>query len=135
CARFADRLGAYTRGGLRTRAERGLRAHLEVCAECSKAAVEVRDLNGHIRGLVPVAVIGWFATSGGASALGALLAGTGAAGGAGVAAAATKAGAGAAAGGSSGGAAAEGLGAPLKVGIASGVVVTAAGAALAMGLM
>src|SRR5207244_9381972 len=32
CARYADRLGAYARGGLRMRAERGLRKHLEECA-------------------------------------------------------------------------------------------------------
>lgn len=34
CARYADRLGAYARGSLRTRAERGLRKHLEECAKC-----------------------------------------------------------------------------------------------------
>ncbi|WP_461038606.1 sigma-70 family RNA polymerase sigma factor, partial [Streptomyces mayteni] len=61
CARFADRLGAYARGGLRTRAERGLRKHLEECARCAVAASEVRDLNDHIRLVLPIAVIGWFA--------------------------------------------------------------------------
>lgn len=34
CARYADRLGAYARGGLRMRAERGLRGHLEECSKC-----------------------------------------------------------------------------------------------------
>ncbi len=34
CSRYADRLGAYARGGLRSRAERGLRKHLEECAKC-----------------------------------------------------------------------------------------------------
>ncbi|WP_338320490.1 sigma-70 family RNA polymerase sigma factor, partial [Streptomyces lonarensis] len=61
CARYADRLGAYARGGLRTRAERGLREHLRECDACSAAALEVRDLNQHIRSVLPIAVIGWFA--------------------------------------------------------------------------
>ncbi|GCD36628.1 hypothetical protein OEIGOIKO_04401 [Streptomyces chrestomyceticus JCM 4735] len=61
CARYADRLGAYARGGLRMRAERGLRKHLEDCARCRTAASEVADVNEHIRVILPVAVIGWFA--------------------------------------------------------------------------
>ncbi len=78
CARYADRLGAYARGaGLRMRAERGLARHLEECPACHQAASEVRDLNEHIRLLVPVALVGWFGTTGGAQAFGALL-GTGA---------------------------------------------------------
>ncbi|MDJ1138551.1 sigma-70 family RNA polymerase sigma factor, partial [Streptomyces iconiensis] len=126
CARFADRLGAYTRGGLRMRAERGLAQHLEECPECSKAALEVRDLNEHIRVLVPVALIGWFATAGGAKAFGALITGGGGAavaGGASAAAAAGGAGAGAAggAGGAGAGAAGSaGAGAAGGAGTASG---------------
>ncbi|MEH6379426.1 sigma-70 family RNA polymerase sigma factor, partial [Streptomyces sp. KLMMK] len=61
CARFADRLGAYARGGLRMRAERGLRKHLEDCTRCRTAALEVADVNERLRALLPVAVIGWFA--------------------------------------------------------------------------
>lgn len=153
CARYADRLGAYTRGGLRLRAERGLAQHLEECQACTRAALEVKDLNQHIRVLVPVALIGWFATAGGAKAFGALLTGGGAAAaasGAGAAAAAGGAGASGAAGagaaggaagasgsggagGAAGGAASEGLGAPAKVGIGVGVAV-AAGAVLAYAL-
>lgn len=34
CARYADQLGTYARRRLRTRAERGLRKHLEECAKC-----------------------------------------------------------------------------------------------------
>ncbi|GAA2612131.1 sigma-70 family RNA polymerase sigma factor [Streptomyces axinellae] len=157
CARYADRLGAYARGGLRTRAERGLRRHLAECPACSQAALEVKDLNEGIRVLVPVALIGWFATAGGAKAFAALVGGGGAAaaaGGAGVAAAAGGAGAGAAGGaagaagaasghaaggaggsggGAAGGAGAEGLGAPAKVAIGVGAAV-AAGAVLAYAL-
>ncbi|WP_342355796.1 sigma-70 family RNA polymerase sigma factor [Streptomyces cacaoi] len=141
CARWADRLGAYARGGLRMRAERGLAQHLDQCAQCRQAALEVKDLNEHIRLLVPVALIGWFATAGGAKGLAVLLGGGAAAGGTGAAAAAGAAGAGASGGaagsaggsGASGGAAAEGLGAPAKVGIGVGVVAVA-GAALAWAL-
>ncbi|MEU1126717.1 sigma-70 family RNA polymerase sigma factor, partial [Streptomyces sp. NPDC005899] len=61
CARYADRLGAHARGGLRTRAERGLRKHLDACARCRIAAGELAGVNAGIPALLPVAVIGWFA--------------------------------------------------------------------------
>ncbi|MFF3612253.1 sigma-70 family RNA polymerase sigma factor [Streptomyces sp. NPDC002580] len=135
CARYADRLGAYARGGLRTRAERGLRKHLEECARCRLAAGQIKEVAGGIPAVVPVAVIGWFGTAGYAKAV-ALIAGGAGAGAAGVAGAA-----GAAAGGGSGGAGAgggaavaEGLGAPVKAGIAAGVVAVAA-AAVALALV
>ncbi|MFI9724189.1 sigma-70 family RNA polymerase sigma factor [Streptomyces sp. NPDC052396] len=60
CAQYADRLGAYARGGLRMRAERGMRKHLESCARCRTAALELADVNAQLRALLPVAVIGWF---------------------------------------------------------------------------
>ncbi len=124
CAQYADRLGAYARGGLRARAERGLRKHLSECARCAMAASEVSDLNRHIRLVLPVAVVGWFAAdSSGTGA--AFLAGAGAAGAAG----------GGAASGVGGGAAAEGTGAPMKAGIATGVVASAAAAVLALALV
>jgi RNA polymerase sigma factor (sigma-70 family) len=44
CARYADRLGAYARGRLRTRAERGLRKHLEECAKCRLAAGQIKEV-------------------------------------------------------------------------------------------
>ncbi|NSC22538.1 sigma-70 family RNA polymerase sigma factor [Streptomyces albus subsp. chlorinus] len=125
CARFADRLGAYARGGLRMRAERGVARHLEECSACSEAVSEVKDLNEHIRLLVPVAIIGWFGTAGGAKAFAALIGGGGAA--------AAAGGAGAATGGAGAGAASEGLGTPAKVGIGLGVA-AAAGAVLAYAL-
>lgn len=58
CARYADRLGAFARGGLRMRAERGLRKHLDDCARCRSAALEVADVNERIGALLPVAVVG-----------------------------------------------------------------------------
>nr|BFD84009.1 hypothetical protein StreXyl84_34100 [Streptomyces sp. Xyl84] len=143
CARYADQLGGYARRKLRTRAERGLRKHLEECARCRLAAVQIEEVASGIPAVVPVAVIGWFGAAGYAKALGLLAGGAGAAGAAGAAAAAGGAGgasAGAAGGGSAGSAGAaggaavsEGLGAPVKAGIAAGVVAVAA-AALALAL-
>ncbi|WP_328450818.1 sigma-70 family RNA polymerase sigma factor [Streptomyces sp. NBC_00386] len=132
CARYADRLGAYARGGLRTRAERGLRKHLEECARCRLAAGQIKEVAGGIPAVVPVAVIGWFGAAGYAKAV-ALIAGGAGAGAAGAAGAAAVAGGGS--GGAGGGAAvSEGLGAPVKAGIAAGVVAVAA-AAVALSLV
>ncbi|MFJ6579204.1 sigma-70 family RNA polymerase sigma factor [Streptomyces sp. NPDC091368] len=122
CARYADRLGAYARGGLRMRAERGLRKHLDACAKCRLAAGELAHVNAGIPALLPVAVIGWFAAGYTLKAAGAVAGGTAAAAGAGAAAAAT----GSSGGAASGGAAAEGLGAPAKAGIAAAMAVAAA---------
>ncbi|MEU8436200.1 sigma-70 family RNA polymerase sigma factor [Streptomyces sp. NPDC029216] len=153
CARYADRLGAYARGGLRMRAERGLRKHLEECAKCRLAAGELKDVNAGIPALLPVAVIGWFAAGYAAKAAGVVAGGVVAAGGAGAAAAAvggsSAAGAGAAgaagagagaagaagaaggggagaAGGAGGAVVSEGLGLPAKAAIAAGIAVAAA---------
>ncbi|MEU3553761.1 sigma-70 family RNA polymerase sigma factor [Streptomyces fragilis] len=154
CARYADRLGAFARGGLRIRAERGLRKHLEECARCRAAAGQIRDVAQGIPAVVPVAVIGWFAAAGyarvagplsGATGAGAVAAGgsavaaAGGGGGAGGATSAAGGAGGAGAGGSGagaggGGVLAEGLGAPAKAGIAAGVV-TVAAAVLALALI
>ncbi|AWL42854.1 RNA polymerase subunit sigma-24 [Streptomyces sp. SM18] len=124
CARYADRLGAHARGGLRVRAERGLSKHLEECAKCRVAAGELESVNAGIPALLPVAVIGWFAAGYAVKAAGVVAGGAVGAAGAGAAAAAT--GGGASSGGAAGGAAAEGLGAPAKAGIAAAVAVAAA---------
>ncbi|MEU9025941.1 sigma-70 family RNA polymerase sigma factor [Streptomyces sp. NPDC048383] len=147
CARYADRLGAYARGGLRMRAERGLRKHLEECAKCRVAAGELKDVNAGIPALLPVAVIGWFAAGYAAKAAGVVAGGAVAASGAGAAAATAggssagagvgagaAAGAGSAGAGGAGGAGAgaggaavsEGLGLPAKAAIAAGIAVAAA---------
>ncbi|MFE7516613.1 sigma-70 family RNA polymerase sigma factor, partial [Streptomyces sp. NPDC057540] len=86
CARYADRLGAYARGGLRMRAERGLRKHLDECAKCRLAAGELAHVNSGIPALLPVAVIGWFAAGYALKAAGVVAGGTVAAAGAGAAA-------------------------------------------------
>ncbi|MFJ5996683.1 sigma-70 family RNA polymerase sigma factor [Streptomyces sp. NPDC092370] len=143
CARYADQLGTYARGRLRTRAERGLRKHLDECAKCRLAALQIEEVAGGIPAVVPVAVIGWFGAAGYAKAAGLIAGGAGAAGAAGATAAAggSAGGAGAAGGGSAGGAgggsgaaASEGLGAPVKAGIAAGVIAVGVVAAVVMAL-
>ncbi|MCX5376996.1 sigma-70 family RNA polymerase sigma factor [Streptomyces sp. NBC_00091] len=131
CARYADRLGAYARGGLRMRAERGLRKHLEECAKCRLAAGELKDVNAGIPALLPVAVIGWFAAGYAAKAAGVVAGGAVAAGGAGAAAAAAGgSSAGAAGAGAAGaGAAGAGAGAGAAGGGAAGAGAGAAGGA------
>ncbi|WP_427155409.1 sigma-70 family RNA polymerase sigma factor [Streptomyces sp. TRM70308] len=137
CAQHADRLGAYARGALRTRAERGLRRHLEGCARCRTATLELSDLNARLRGLLPVAVIGWFAAeytaqAAGAGALGTATATAAGAGTGAGASAATGAGAnaGTGAGTGPGGTGGAGVGAPVKAG--AGAVLAAAAAAVAL---
>ncbi|MER7461599.1 sigma-70 family RNA polymerase sigma factor [Streptomyces sp. NPDC097981] len=113
CARYADRLGAYARGGLRMRAERGLRRHLEECVKCRLAAGELKDVNAGIPALLPVAVIGWLSAGYAAKAAG-VLAGGAVVGGAGAAAAGaggSGAGTGAGAGGGTAGAGGSAAGA------------------------
>lgn len=130
CARYADRLGAHARGGLRMRADRELSKHLKECERCRAAALELADVNSALKGLLPVAVIGWFAAAYAAKVAAGVVAGVGVAGAAGGAAAAASGGS-AGAGAAGGGAAAEGLGAPAKAGIVAAVVVAAAGIAFA----
>ncbi|MFD5227508.1 sigma-70 family RNA polymerase sigma factor [Streptomyces qaidamensis] len=139
CARYADQLGTYARGRLRTRAERGLRKHLDECAKCRLAALQIEEVAGGIPAVVPIAVIGWFGAAGYAKAAGLIAGGAGAAGAAGAAAAAGGSAGGAAAGGggSAGGGgavASEGVGAPVKAGIAAGVVAVGVVAAVVMAL-
>ncbi|WTJ92578.1 sigma-70 family RNA polymerase sigma factor [Streptomyces sp. NBC_01537] len=133
CARYADRLGAHARGGLRMRADRELRKHLGECAKCRLAAAELADVNAALKGLLPVAVIGWFAAAYAAKAAGIAVAGGAVAAGAGAGAAAAASGGGGASAGAGGAAVAEGASTPVKVGIAAGVV-AAAGVALALAL-
>ncbi|WP_445394756.1 sigma-70 family RNA polymerase sigma factor [Streptomyces sp. LE64] len=109
CARYADRLGAFARGGLRTRAERGLRKHLEECAKCRIAAGQIKEVAGGIPAVVPVAVIGWF----GAAGYGKVAASGGAAGSG-------------SAGGSGGGGLSEAVGGPVKAGIGAALALAAA---------
>ncbi|MDX6355430.1 MAG: hypothetical protein QOF98_2333, partial [Streptomyces sp.] len=138
CARYADRLGAHARGALRTRADRELNRHLKECARCSAASMELADLNSALKGLLPVAYIGWFAavyaTKAGAIVVAGSAAAAGAAGGAAMAASGGGGAAGSAVAGGGGAVASEGLGAPAKAGIGAAVVAAVAAAALAFAL-
>ncbi|MFI2721478.1 sigma-70 family RNA polymerase sigma factor [Streptomyces collinus] len=131
CARYADQLGTYARGRLRTRAERGLRKHLDECAKCRLAALQIEEVAGGIPAVVPVAVIGWFGAAGYAKAAGLIAGGTGAAGAAGAAAGAggSAAGASGVAAGASGAAAGASGSAAGASGSAAGASGSAAGAA------
>ncbi|OIV35367.1 hypothetical protein BIV57_21950 [Mangrovactinospora gilvigrisea] len=140
CGQFADRLGAYARGGLRMRADRSLKRHLEECDRCTAALADVAFINERVPAEIPVAFIGWGAATYAAAAAGLTKAGVAIAGGA--AAAGAGAGAGAAAAGGSGsggggaaagGAAAEGASTPVKVGVVvAGVIAAGAVAAWAL---
>ncbi|MGA5563850.1 sigma-70 family RNA polymerase sigma factor [Streptomyces platensis] len=127
CARYADRLGAYARGGLRMRAERGLRKHLDACPRCRLAALEVADVNQRIGALLPVAFLGWCAAGYAVK--------TAVAGAAGVAAgaAATAGSGGSGATGNAGATVGKGLGGAVKAGIGVGAAVVA-GATLSLAL-
>ncbi|MDO0927035.1 sigma-70 family RNA polymerase sigma factor [Streptomyces sp. TG1A-8] len=130
CARHAGRLGAHARRKLRVRAERDLRKHLDACARCRLAVAQLEEVASAIPAVVPVAVIGWFGTAGYAKALGIVAGGAGA--GAAGAAAAPGSSGGAGAGG--GAAVPAALGAPVKAGIAAGMVAVAV-AAVALALV
>ncbi|KUM87552.1 RNA polymerase subunit sigma-24 [Streptomyces cellostaticus] len=122
CARYADQLGTYARRKLRIRAERGLRKHLDECAKCRLAAAQIEEVASGIPAMVPVAVVGWFGAAGYAKALGIVAGGAGV----GAAGAAASAGGSSSGAGAGGAAASEGLAAPVKAGIAAGVVAVAA---------
>lgn len=129
CGRYADRLGAYARGSLRTRAERGCALIWRSARRGKLAAGQIKDVASGIPAVVPVAVIGWFGAAGYAK-VAALVAGGAGAGAAGAAATVSGGSGGAGAGG---GAAAEWLGAPTKAGIAVSVAgMVAAAVALAL---
>jgi RNA polymerase sigma factor (sigma-70 family) len=64
CARHADRLGAYARGGLGARADRNLRNHLDTCPACHTAALELAELSNTLRAVLPAAIFGWIPSDG-----------------------------------------------------------------------
>jgi RNA polymerase sigma factor (sigma-70 family) len=131
CARYADQLGGYARRRLRSRAERGLRKHLEECARCRVAALQIEEVAGGIPAVVPIAVIGWFGVAGYGRALGII------AGGAGVGAAGVGVGVGAGAGAGGGVGVSAGAGAGVSAGAGAGVgtgVVPGAGAGVGAGV-
>ena len=113
CRAAAEKLGAWTRGGLAKREKAQVEAHLDNCERCRALAAELADVNGAMRVLIAPAVLGVGAAG--------YLASTGSAG---LTAGATVVGAGGAAGSAAGAAAA---GPRQFVGVAaSGVALAAA---------
>ncbi|MFD0923565.1 sigma-70 family RNA polymerase sigma factor, partial [Saccharopolyspora rosea] len=83
CRATADRLGAWTRGGLSKRETAQVEAHLDGCDRCRGLAAELADVNGGLRVVVAPLVLGAAATGylahgGGATAAGAAAAAGGA---------------------------------------------------------
>ncbi|GAA3362619.1 sigma-70 family RNA polymerase sigma factor [Saccharopolyspora gregorii] len=73
CRAAADRLGAWTRGGLSKRETAQVDNHLDGCDRCRGLAAELADVNGGLRAVIAPLVIGTGATAyllsgGGASA-------------------------------------------------------------------
>src|SRR5690606_37875309 len=81
-----DQLGSYARGGLSRREPTRFEAHLDVCAACRAAALELGDLAQGMRAVVAplilgtlgVASMGLLPVGGAAQAAGAVAAGAGA---------------------------------------------------------
>lgn len=95
CRAAAEKLGAWTRGGLAKREKAQVEAHLDTCDRCRALAAELADVNGAMRIFVAPAILGmgalgYLATTGVAkvAAVGAMATAGGAAGAAGAAAAA-----------------------------------------------
>ncbi|GAB1508742.1 sigma-70 family RNA polymerase sigma factor [Actinophytocola sp. KF-1] len=58
CRAAAERLGAWTRGGLAKREKAQVEAHLDTCERCRALAAELADVNGAMRGYVAPLVLG-----------------------------------------------------------------------------
>ncbi|MFC4853489.1 sigma-70 family RNA polymerase sigma factor [Actinophytocola glycyrrhizae] len=58
CRAAAERLGAWTRGGLAKREKAQVEAHLDTCDRCRALAAELADVNGAMRGFVAPLVLG-----------------------------------------------------------------------------
>ena len=58
CRAAAERLGAWTRGGLAKREKAQVEAHLDTCDRCRALAAELADVNGAMRGFVAPVVLG-----------------------------------------------------------------------------
>ncbi|TDV36854.1 sigma-70 family RNA polymerase sigma factor [Actinophytocola oryzae] len=58
CRAAADKLGAWTRGGLAKREKAQVEAHLDTCERCRALAGELADVNGAMRTFVAPVVLG-----------------------------------------------------------------------------
>lgn len=58
CRAAADKLGAWTRGGLAKRENAQVEAHLDTCERCRSLAAELADVNGALRVFIAPVVLG-----------------------------------------------------------------------------
>lgn len=58
CRAAAEKLGAWTRGGLAKRDKAQVEVHLDTCERCRALAAELADVNGAMRGFVAPIVLG-----------------------------------------------------------------------------
>ncbi|HEX5566253.1 MAG TPA: NPCBM/NEW2 domain-containing protein [Streptomyces sp.] len=133
CARYTDRLETYTRGPLRARPGRGLRRHLERCADCRAVSLGIRGVSERLRVLLPVAVMGWGTATRSTDVVGAGAYAVGAGAAAGAIGSRTTARADGAAG--SGTTVFEGMGATAKAGVTAGVMAASVATALTLALI
>ena len=117
CRAAAEKLGAWTRGGLAKREKAQVEVHLDVCARCRALAAELADVNGAMRLFIAPVVLGIGAAG--------YLASTGGT--------AVTAGAAVAAGGAAGSAAGAAASGPRQfIGVAASTVVLAAAVIVAI---
>jgi RNA polymerase sigma factor (sigma-70 family) len=58
CRAAAEKLGAWTRGGLARREKAQVEAHLDTCERCRALAAELADVNGAMRGFIAPLILG-----------------------------------------------------------------------------
>lgn len=132
CRPYADRLGAYARGGLSRRENAQVEAHLEHCEDCRALVLELTDVNHGMRAVVAPLVLGLVLAGylKGLAVFGATGA-VGAAAGSGAAAGTASSGAASGTASSGGGAAGATTGAGAATGAAGGGTAAAAAAVAA----
>jgi RNA polymerase sigma factor (sigma-70 family) len=74
CRAAAEKLGAWTRGGLAKREKAQVEAHLDICERCRALAAELADVNGAMRLFIAPVVLGigaagYLASTGGAASI------------------------------------------------------------------
>ncbi|GAA2339119.1 hypothetical protein GCM10009854_14450 [Saccharopolyspora halophila] len=124
CRAAADRLGAWTRGGLSKRETAQVETHLDSCDRCRALAAELADVNGALRVVIAPLVLG-------GSVAGYLA--TTASGGTAAGAAVSAGGAGAAGGAAAGDAASSGPRQAVTAGAATAVLAAAVAIAMTSG--
>ncbi|MCX2747878.1 sigma-70 family RNA polymerase sigma factor [Arthrobacter sp. MI7-26] len=58
CSEVASQLGAYLRGGLASPTKSKIRSHLDGCARCKAVFLELKDIGGTMRTIIPPLILG-----------------------------------------------------------------------------